>query len=360
MSWRKQAVHSVTVNTVAALIPLVFLWVLNPHISLQSLLEYFKYSFVYAQIIGSLAYLTTAKAWPILEKLRALTRWSAVIALLLADAVVGSLLAGALTLLLGWTKPSSYWPQFWVTLKICIAITLQIGIAMEIIEHLRTRLDKANLALREKELEHERALKLATEAKLAALQSRVHPHFLFNALNSISALIQEDPERADRLVERMAALLRFSLDSGKDSLVSLGDEIKVVADYLEIEKARFGDRLRYEIRVPDHLLSTQVPPLSVQTLVENSVKYVVAPQRAGGEIEITAKAFDGSVQIEVADTGPGFRLENIPTGHGVDNVRSRLAHLFPETSRLAVSCQNGKSRVLISVPPVHDHASLPG
>jgi sensor histidine kinase YesM len=360
MSWRKQVLHSIALNTVASLIPLVFIWILNPQTHLGSLLEFFRYSFIYAQAIGSLTYLTACIAWPILEPMRRLVRWSGIIALLLVDSVLGSLAAGLITLALGWTPARSYWPQFWTTLKLCIVITLQMGLAVEVVGSLRARLERTNLALREKELERERALKLATEAKLAALQSRVHPHFLFNALNSISALIQEDPEGADRLVERMAALLRFSLESGQDSLAPLADEIKVVCDYLEIEKARFGDKLRYRIDVPDDLLRAQVPPLALQTLVENSVKYAVAPRRAGGGIEVAVRSVDGNLHIRISDTGEGFQLEDIPAGHGIDNLRSRLAHLFPGRSRLAVSRSEGRSTVLITLPQVHDHASLSG
>lgn len=338
----------------------VFIWVLNPQARFSLLLEYFRYSLVYAQVIGSLAYLATAQTWPRLQHFRAAFRWLALVGVLIGVAVVGSLIAGLITVALRWTAAGAYWQQFWTTLKMCIVITLQIGIVMEIYSSLRSRLEKTTLDLREKELERERALKLATEAKLAALQSRLHPHFLFNALNSISALIQEDPVRADHLVERMAALLRFSLDSGQDSLVPLADEIKIVSDYLEIEKARFGERLRYQIHIPQDALGAQVPPLSLQTLVENSVKYAVAPLRAGGEIEISAERINDNVQIEIADTGPGFRLEEIPSGHGIDNLRSRLLHLFREGPRLSLGSRNGKRSVLLSVPWTHTDASLSG
>src|SRR5205823_3935058 len=125
--------------------------------------------------------------------------------------------------------------------------------------------------------ERERALKLATEARLSSLESRIHPHFLFNTLNSISSLIQEDPVRAERLIERMAALLRFSLDSTNAGLVPLYQEMKIVRDYLEIERARFGDRLGFEVNIPAEFDRFEVPPLAIQTLVENSVKYAVSP-----------------------------------------------------------------------------------
>src|SRR5688500_2630516 len=111
------------------------------------------------------------------------------------------------------------------------------------------------------------------QARLSSLESRVRPHFLFNTLNSIMALIPEDPAAAERVTGKLAALLRYSLDATGHSTVRLEQELKVATDYLEIEKTRFGDRLRYTIDVPDALMQFEVPPFSLQTLVENSVKY---------------------------------------------------------------------------------------
>ena len=188
-------------------------------------------------------------------------------------------------------------------------MTIVAGITIGIYRTLRERLEETTLQLRTKELERERALKLATEAQLASLESRIHPHFLFNTLNSISSLIPEDPVRAERLVEQMAALLRFSLDAHQSGLVPLERELKIVGDYLEIERARFGDRLRYQIDVPADLSQSQIPPLSLQTLVENSVKYAIAPDRAGGEIRITGAAFERRLPGRSLRSGPCF-----PTG----------------------------------------------
>jgi LytS/YehU family sensor histidine kinase len=266
------------------------------------------------------------------------------------DALIGSLVAGLIIMALGWIPPDLYWDRFWTTLKICILITLQIGISMEIYGNLRSRLEKTSLVLREKELERERALKLATEAKLAALQARLHPHFLFNALNSISALIQEDPVRADQLVERMAALLRVSLDSSQEGLIPLADELKIVIDYLEIEKARFGERLNYHVQVPRDALATRVPPLSLQTMVENSVKHAIAPVRGGGDVRISAHVANGKVEIEISDSGPGFRLNEVPAGHGLDNLRARLGHFFGDGPHLTATVHQGRGRVQMSIP----------
>jgi LytS/YehU family sensor histidine kinase len=201
-----------------------------------------------------------------------------------------------------------------------------------------------------KELEEERARKLAVEARLSSLESRIHPHFLFNTLNSISSLIQEDPKLAERLVERLAALLRFSLDSNQTSTVPLDRELKIVTDYLEIEKARFGDKLRYSIDVPAELRAIEVPPLAVQTLVENSLKHAVATRRDGAAVSICARVSAGQVEVEVLDDGPGFSVDSIKAGHGLENLQSRLAALFDERASLDFSTRDGQTAVTISLP----------
>jgi len=360
MSLRKRILWVIGIDTLAAFIQPLFLWVLHPDVSFAVLLLNFKISFVYAQVIGSFAFCSTFSVWHPIQRFPRPVRWLLIIFLLVGVAIVGSLLTGLVLILLGWMSPAWYWPQFRGTMKICIVITLQIGIAMEIYGTLRSRLDQAALDLQAKELERERALKAAAEARLASLESRVHPHFLFNSLNSISALIQEDPERADRLVEKMAALLRFSLDSSQEGLVRLADEIKFVSDYLEIEKARFADRLRYRIAVPEETLNAEVPALSVQTLVENSVKHAINPVRAGGEIEISAGFIDGAIQIKIADTGKGFAMESVPTGHGLDNLQARLVHLFGEKAKLTTVADGNKHAVLMTVPRTNTHASISG
>ncbi len=178
-----------------------------------------------------------------------------------AACVAGSLIACLIFVALRWQPMSDYWPEFLGSLKLAAILTVGAGLSIGIYSTLRERLEETTLQLRTKELERERALKLATEAQLASLESRIHPHFLFNTLNSISSLIPEDPARAERLVEQMAALLRFSLDANHSGLVPLASELKIVGDYLEIERARFGDRLRYQIDVPADLNESQIPPL---------------------------------------------------------------------------------------------------
>jgi two-component system sensor histidine kinase AlgZ len=157
------------------------------------------------------------------------------------------------------------------------------------------------------------------------------------------------------LVEQMAALLRFSLDANQSGLVPLSSELKIVADYLEIEKARFGERLRYRIDLPPDLNGAKVPPLSVQTLVENSVKFAIAPNRVGGEILISGQRENGHLRVEVCDDGPGFTLESAPSGHGLDNLKGRLATLFGQDAALTLERHEQHNHMRLSVP---EHASI--
>jgi LytS/YehU family sensor histidine kinase len=148
----------------------------------------------------------------------------------------------------------------------------------------------------------------------------------------------------------MAALLRFSLDAHSHGLVPLDQEIMIVRDYLEIEQARLGSRLRYQVDTPLDAGELRVPPLAVQTLVENSIKFAVAPDRQGGEIRVLAQHIEGRLQIDVSDTGPGFSLESAAAGHGLDNLRNRLAVLFGDSADLKVTRRDGWTTVRLLFP----------
>jgi hypothetical protein len=184
------------------------------------------------------------------------------------------------------------------------------------------------------------------QARLSSLESRLRPHFLFNTLNSILALIPEDPAAAELMTVNLSALLRYSLDSTHESTVRLERELKVLIDYLEIEKMRFGSRLQYSVDVPQHLMGAEVPPFCLQTLVENSVKY------GGDNIRVSARNGGSRLILSVWDSGPGFAgAENVVMpGHGLDNLRGRLAALWGTDAALHFP-QNGEgTTVQISLP----------
>ena len=309
---------------------------------------------IIASLIHSSIYgLTFGLAMPYLSErltiIRSPWNWTAIIASLLFVAFISTLLVELCLSELGYLTNESFRQEYIFKSLGVFFIALVIGLSIHLYEIFRDRIQATNLQLRTQELEKERALKLVSEARLASLESRLHPHFLFNTLNSISALISEDPLLADKMVQRLSSLLRTSLDACEQNSMSLDEEIKLVTNYLEIEKVRFRERLRYSIDVQPEIMSFLVPPLTLQPIVENSVKFVVSPRPEGGEIKISARIQTDEMIIEVWDNGDGFTLDSVPRGHGLDNLQSRLAVLFGEKASLSVDLQDGTT-VSVSIP----------
>jgi sensor histidine kinase YesM len=290
-------------------------------------------SALYASSIGLPATLVFRRLGPWMSGRSELTRWLLYFAILLAITAAGTLVAGLVLVALGQASSDDLWRNYLQGLQIALAISVPSTIAAVLFVTLRTRLATTEASLHAKELERQRALGRATEARLASLESRVRPHFLFNALNSAIALIPEDPRRAEKLLERLAGLLRFSLDAAS-ATVSLGEEIRLVTDYLEIERVRFGDRLRFEIEVPDELRGAMIPAFAVQTVVENSVKYAVSARKTGARIAVRAQREAGRLRLEITDDGPGFAGPIWVPGHGLDGLRTRLDALYGSAARI--------------------------
>ena len=173
----------------------------------------------------------------------------------------------------------------------------------------------------------------AETARLKALKLQLNPHFFFNSLNSVRALIAEDPDRAQRMVTRLARLLRNTLQVDDVKTVPLEEELSTVRTYLELESVRFEDRLRYEIDASDDALTRPVPFLLVQTLAENGIKHGVARCQEGGVITVEAQVEDDDLWIRV--TNPGT-LDTEEGGTGLANARERLRLLFGEKASLTV------------------------
>lgn len=269
---------------------------------------------------------------------------------LAATASVGSFMAALIVCAVGLTPRAAFWAEYRGSLSFSIVITLVIGLSIATYQTMQYRLQAAEIELRTQQMEQERAYKLLAEARLSSLESSIHPHFLFNTLNSIAALIPSDPQRAEETVEKLASLLRFSLNAQHSSLVTMEQELKVVEDYLEIERARFGRRLQFEIMIPDALRTFKVPPLSLQTLVENSVKHVAAARTEGASIQIRGSIAENRICLEVIDDGPGFSRSEVTPQHGLGNLAARLELLFGENGRLNVLRDQEKTLVRISFP----------
>jgi sensor histidine kinase YesM len=269
---------------------------------------------------------------------------------LVCMALAGCLAAGLVFQLIGVRTPDEYWSEFRSSTEFAVVITLLIGMSTATYETLRDKLQATTLELRTKQVERERAYKLLAESRLSSLESRIHPHFLFNTLNSIAALIPRDPQLAEDTVGKLASLLRFSLGANQSGLVPLSQELKIVRDYLEIEKTRFGPRLSYEIAIPATMDDVKVLPLALQSLVENSVKHVVSQRSQGAMIQIAGSNELGRIRLEVIDDGPGFSLDAITPGHGLGNLIARLELLFGANGQLEVTRENGRTVVRLSFP----------
>ncbi len=202
------------------------------------------------------------------------------------------------------------------------------------------------LDVRENAQQHQlRATRLEAQlgqAQLQALRMQLNPHFLFNALNAVASLIHSDPEAADRMLARLSAFLRLSLDQAPESEHSLRQELVFTRSYLAIEQVRFRDRLRVETEVDEALLDALVPALLLQPLVENAIRHGVGQREAGGRVEVRARREGDRLHLEVFDDGPGCAPDRLGTGIGTANTRARLQQLFGEDQRFMLADSGGQ------------------
>ncbi len=169
------------------------------------------------------------------------------------------------------------------------------------------------------------------EAQLQSLQRQLHPHFLFNTLNTISGLIRTDPNGADAMIDRLGDLLRMTLHKSGIQEVPLKEELDVLQKYMEIEQTRFGNRLRIEMHIQPETLDAQVPSLVLQPLVENAIRHGIAPNARPGWISVHASRDGDELLLQIRDSGDGLppdRLMALNRGVGLDNTRARLEHLY--------------------------------
>ena len=175
-----------------------------------------------------------------------------------------------------------------------------------------------------------------TVAKLSLLHAQVEPHFLYNTLASAQYLTRSDPARADEMLGHLITYLRNSLPRAEDSLSTLGEELERARAYLQILKIRMGERLTMTIDVPDALKGVPLPPMMLQTLVENAIKHGLEPVTGGGSIWILARRTGDDVSVTVADDGRGFNTESSGTGIGLKNLRERLRLAYGEAASFAI------------------------
>lgn len=246
--------------------------------------------------------------------------------------------------------PSEFSPAVVIFLYWVQSIPLLVGwLCVYFFYHLFDRLNRS-------EIERLRLASNVKESELRSLKSQVNPHFIFNALNSLRALIDEDPARARQSVTQLSNLLRYSLQSGQMETVPFEDELRIVSDYLALEHVRHEERLRVRLDVAPETLGLSVPPLLLQTLVENAVKYGIATRAEGGEIAIIARCIGGALSIRV--TNPGSLNDAKPTnrgastGVGLRNAAERLRLLFGERASLQLRTETPALVVAEAILPL--------
>jgi LytS/YehU family sensor histidine kinase len=188
-----------------------------------------------------------------------------------------------------------------------------------------------------------------TEIELSSFKSQLNPHFMFNSMNSIRALVDENPTRAKEAITSLSAILRMSLTFGKKDLVPLHMELDLVKSYLKMEKIRFEERLRVEYDLQKEALETLIPPFTLQTIVENAVKHGVAKLKEGGSIHISVSSRGDKVEINVINSGELVLNGNV-RGVGLNNTRERLELLFGDKASMSIKNDNGSVKATMNIP----------
>lgn len=206
----------------------------------------------------------------------------------------------------------------------------------------------------ERELQTAQLQRELLESRLSALRMQLNPHFLFNTLHAVSALIHANPEAADRVVARLSELLRLSLDQSKPQEVPLSEEMSFLARYLEIEQTRFAERLKVDIQIDPNVEQSLVPYLILQPLVENAIRHGIEPREEEGRLTISARRNNGTLELRVSDNGNGLPQSNgdFPKeGIGLSNTRSRLQHLYGNQFQFdLVDAKGGGLEARLNIP----------
>jgi signal transduction histidine kinase len=217
------------------------------------------------------------------------------------------------------------------------------------IEYVYTKL---RIQARTVELREERARRDALKAQLESLQARTDPHFLYNSLNMVAGLIDEDPALAEKALEKLSDLFRYALEGSQKEQVTLGEELAAVRGYLEVQALRLGERLRYEIENDADVEALPVPPLLLQPLVENAVLHGVSPRVEGGKVQVGAFQHNGVLELSVKDDGPG--PGNSPrsgTRTSLRDLQERLELLYEGRAQLDYEkLEDGGFRVRVEIP----------
>ncbi|MXV14634.1 sensor histidine kinase [Hufsiella ginkgonis] len=203
--------------------------------------------------------------------------------------------------------------------------------------------------IKEKELDMAKLSQLKTEAELQALQSKINPHFLYNALNSIAGLIHEDAGKAEDMTIKLSKLFRYSMNAKHENYATIEEELEAVNTYLDIEKVRFGGRINFEVQVTEKTYGVRIPRFLIQPLVENSLKHGLNNVTTGGKLSVNIYRADHGIVIEVADNGAPFPAE-LTAGYGLQSTYDKLNLLHPDQYEVQlINHPDKKVRIAIQI-----------
>jgi LytS/YehU family sensor histidine kinase len=190
--------------------------------------------------------------------------------------------------------------------------------------------------------------KLKTTAELGALQARINPHFLYNALNSIASLVHSDPDKAEEMTILLSKLFRYTTDRNNEHFSSIADELEIVKTYLSIEQVRFGDRLKFTTTLEKSLEDFQIPRLLLQPIVENAIKHGISKISGEGKIEVKIQEKEDKILLSVHDSGPLFP-EEMASGYGLRSIQDKLKLIYGNDASLEIQNDEKYKAVLITI-----------
>lgn len=271
--------------------------------------------------------------------------WSLHAAASLLAAIVGLFLAFLISLAFSDSTLPKATGWFWKSLKHFYGYYLHTNLLIMLALVGAIHGFRLHRKLQDRELTSARLEARFLEAQHQALRMQLQPHFLFNTLNSISALVHSDPEAADRMISRLGDFLRMTLEGGTEAEVTLRKEMAFIDAYLSIERVRFRDRLQVKVEIPPELMSRRIPSFLLQPLVENALKHGLEGRPQGGTLGIRAREEGSSLILEIQDDGLGFRPGR--EGVGLSNVRNRLGLFYKGSAQLELLGQPGTGTLVV-------------
>jgi len=308
-------------------------------------------SVLFGNVVGFTALISAAFIYPRLRSLPPALRIAVLTTMLLSGSAAGSVAVMSAFPLFVMGEPR----QAIAVVAINAILGVIVGGITTAYESMHERLQESLREVEEGRLVESQLREQAARAELAALQARINPHFFFNTLNTVSSLLEDDPEEAQEVIASLAGLFRYTFKAAGAASVPLEEELAFIRSYLRIEQARFGDRLQVDWNIAAEGKRTPLPGLILQPLVENAIGHGIAPLARGGRIAIDSRVDNGHLQLTVTDDGRGL---NVPAsqlfrdGHGLGNVRQRLETYYRGAATFALDRgQDGLGTVARIVVP---------